>query len=52
MNAGVRIPLIIARFTAEGLHCKQLKFAAPYGNELADLHFDLNLSFRDFISQR
>jgi hypothetical protein len=52
MKAGARVPLGVARFKAEGMQYKQLKFAEPYMSELADMHLVPNDACRQFLAGR
>jgi hypothetical protein len=50
MKAGARMPLGVARFKAEGMQYKQVKFAEPYMSELADMHLVPNDTCRQFLA--
>ena len=52
MRAGSRVPLGVARFKAEGMEYKQLKFAEPYMTELADMHLRPNENCKQFLAGR
>ena len=52
MRAGSRVPLGVARFKAEGMEYKQLKFAEPYMTELADMHLRPNENCQQFLADR
>ena len=52
MKAGARVPLGMARFKAEGMEYKQLKFAEPYMTELADMHLLPNEKCQKFLASR
>jgi formylglycine-generating enzyme len=52
MKAGARVPLGIARFKAEGMEYKQLKFAEPYMTELADMDLVLKEQCQKFLASR
>jgi TolA-binding protein len=52
MKAGARVPLGIARFKAEGMEYKQLKFAEPYMTELADMDLVLKDKCQKFLASR
>jgi formylglycine-generating enzyme required for sulfatase activity len=52
MKAGARVPLGMARFKAEGMEYKQLKFAEPYMTELADMHLLPNDKCQKFLASR
>ena len=52
MKAGTRIPLGVARFKAEGMEYKQLKFAEPYMTELAEMHLRPSQTCQRFLANR
>jgi sulfatase modifying factor 1 len=52
LKIGARVPLGVARFRAKGMQYKQLTFAEPYVQELADMHLVPNESCTRFLKRR